>query len=248
MLHELGHCAFGLDHSNHARRISDPAFAEFFTAAKEGDNQNFDLNPGGDTVEGTFDDQRGDDINIFWFNIANNNPFGIAATVDGTTYSRDLATLPATHNFAANSNIFVGAIMSPAVDDTQAVMFSLLSAEDTQTGLSHDDVATVKIGLSGKDLTAGTTDDYSVVLTYIGRFPPDSSSCDVVISSDVLALSLGACDVGSITIGDNHFRLAGTTTVAAQIFFNPFKDWGIGRVFVDGFESGDLSAWSSSVP
>lgn len=244
LLHELGHCAFGLDHPNHHASISDPPFADFFTAAREGDNGAFDLNSGPDGVQGTHDDLRGDDVNIFWFDIATNNPFTMDATVDGTTYSRDLLKLPATHTFPANSSLLLGASMVPSVDDTQAAMFSGLAMEDIQTDLGHDDVAMVRIGQSGKDLVEGTTDDYTVVLEYAGRFPPDSSNCDVAISSSVLALGLGACDVSSITIGNNHFRLAGI----AQLYFNPFKDWGSRYIFFDRFEDGNLSAWSSSVP
>lgn len=46
------------------------------------------------TIIGSADDVRGDDINLHWYRNGTNNPFVLAATVDFTTYSRTLGSLP----------------------------------------------------------------------------------------------------------------------------------------------------------
>src|SRR5207244_2927754 len=92
-LHEMGHC-IGLNHPNLATEsgLTDPD--RNYTKTTKGANAAYDLKDGADNVIGSSDDVRGDDVNVHWFRVSNNNPFTIAATVDSTTYSRNVASLP----------------------------------------------------------------------------------------------------------------------------------------------------------
>ena len=73
-----------------------------FTASTPGADLTYGFNSGADGVIGSADDVRGDDVNVFYFNPANNNPISLSKTVDASNYSRDVAALPVGDLFAAN--------------------------------------------------------------------------------------------------------------------------------------------------
>ena len=92
-LHEVGHC-IGLAHPNAASESGLTGANTNYTKANVGLNASFDLSNGADNVIGSSDDLRGDDVNLHWFRTSNNDPFTVATTVDSTTYSQSLASLP----------------------------------------------------------------------------------------------------------------------------------------------------------
>ena len=100
-LHEIGHC-LGMAHINAATESGLSGNQRNYTKATDGGNNVFDLNAGTDGVMGSSDDSRGDDENLVWFRISNNNPFTVDTVVDSTTYSHDLNDLPAGHTFSAS--------------------------------------------------------------------------------------------------------------------------------------------------
>ena len=100
-LHEIGHC-LGLAHVNAASESGLPNPNIESTKATDGANNVFDVNAGTDGIVGSSDDVRGDDVNLHWFRMSNNDPFTIDSVIDASTYSVDVADLPAEHNFATN--------------------------------------------------------------------------------------------------------------------------------------------------
>lgn len=241
VLHELGHCAFGLGHPNLGFRIADPDGTNiFFTNAEVGQDGFFNFDPN-DVTPGSSDDLRGDDVNRMWFNTFDNNPFVFAGPIDGSSYSNDLSNLPKGDSFAANPNRFVGASLSIPFFDTEAVMTAVAFFGESRLTLMADDVAIVRLAQTGVDSTAGNADDYTILLEYQGR-TNDSSQCDVILETDP-ALDLPAiCDVDGISIGSNHFRLAGDGII--RLAPPSAVSWFYGaEVFADGFESGDTTAW-----
>ncbi len=146
-LHEIGHC-LGMAHSNMASESGLAVAQQNYTRATEGVNNIFNLNDGTDNIIGSDDDIRDDDVNLHWFRKSNNNPFTIAATVDGGTYARDTVLLPPGDNFAANADRAVGAALG--VFNTEAVMQQGTFNDEAQRTLNHDDVATLLLAASGK--------------------------------------------------------------------------------------------------
>src|SRR6185436_16298500 len=119
-----------------------------------------------DNVIGSSDDNRGDDVNLHWFRKSNDDPFTIASTVDQTTYSRNVLDLPFGHNFTANADRTVATLLGHP--NTEAVMQRGAFYDENQRSLTADDVATLRLGMSGLDMTAGTADDYTISLVYAG--------------------------------------------------------------------------------
>jgi len=112
----------------------------------------------------------------------------------------------------------------------------------------------IKMAMTGKDFQAGTTDDYTIQLSFVDN----CDNVDVLITFTDLAdpTTLGFCEVGvDYSFPQNplltrHVSLvpigAGEPLV---ILLNQTIDWDIGdTIFSDGFESGNFSAWSSVVP
>ena len=93
-------------------------------------------------MRGSSDDVRGDDANLHWFRMANNNPFTLATTVDSTTYARDISALPGSDLFAVNGDRTVAALLGFA--NTEAVMQQGQYSDEAQRELTHDDVATLR--------------------------------------------------------------------------------------------------------
>lgn len=177
-LHEVGHC-IGLAHVNASSESGLTENDANYTKATRGNNAVFDISPGPDGIIGSSDDIRGDDINLHWFNISTNNPFIIDTPVDSSTYSRDIANLPAGHSFATNADRNVStSFILPA---TEAIMQQGTGLDEAQRTLVGDDVATLKYAMSGLDEIAGNADDYTINLVYRGI---TATNCDVSIKFD----------------------------------------------------------------
>jgi hypothetical protein len=245
ILHELGHCLFGLAHPNLGMRVEDTTLG-FATNSEPGSNGVFEIGVGDDMQPGSTDDSRGDDVNRVWFYKADNYPYLWTSPVDETTYSRDPADLPPMSTFAANPNRLAGPVAQPPVSNTEAAMNGFAVLEEARRELQHDDVATVLYAASGLDEKAETSDDYTVNIVYRGQ---TTEGCDVLIEDipagggTVPPNAAGFCDVDAIGIGgaDPHFRIAGLARLQVSDNF----DWFYGsEVFADGFETGDTSEWT----
>lgn len=212
-LHELGHC-MGLAHPNLASESGLAGSKKNFTRTTRGLNNVFDTNSGADGVIGSSDDVRGDDINLHWFRKKDNNPFAIDGVVDKTTYSRHLSDLPASHFFAVNGDRDVAASLD--VVNTESVMQQGIFAGETRRFLSADDAATLRLGMSGLDIIAGTADDYTVTL----RFDGFTDVADIVFNFDDMA-SFAACSITGTFISPNHLRV----NSGARISFNTGFSW-----------------------
>lgn len=213
-LHEVGHC-IGLAHPNAATESGLTGNNQNYTRATAGSNTVFDTGPGMDGIIGSPDDLRGDDVNLHWFRKVNNNPFTIAATVDSTTYSVDIADLPGGDNFAANADRSVAAALG--FPDTEAVMQQGTFTTETQRTLAHDDVASRRLAMSGLDRIQGNSDDYTVNLVYGGISA--SAGCDINIAFNDTETAFAVCK-SSAFIFPQHAELA-----SANVFFNTGSNW-----------------------
>jgi cysteine-rich repeat protein len=214
LLHESGHC-IGLAHPNLATESGLPSARQDYTKSTDGSDDSFDTDDGADDIPGSSDDLRGDDVNLHWFQMSDNDPFSMAATVDSTTYSRDIGDLPTGHSFVANGDRDVGVLLG--IPNTEAVMQQGTYADEDQRRLVADDVATLRYGMSGLDEIEGTSDDYTLTLSYAGL----TTSCDIVVDFDDTQVSLAACFVGGSYVSyPDH---VGITT--AEIFFNTGFSW-----------------------
>ncbi len=213
-LHELGHC-IGLAHPNLASESGLTGKERNFTSSTRGANNQFDLGSGADGVIGSADDLRGDDVNLHWFNIESNNPFAVANIVDKTTYSQDLNDLPPGDNFAANSDRNVSTLLN--VENTEAVMQQGILPGETRRTLAADDVATLRLGMSGLDRLAGTADDYTVTLRYDGF----TDNADIVFDFDNEA-SFAACRITGNFIDQEQKHI---TITKGRISFNTMFSW-----------------------
>ncbi|RKZ60535.1 MAG: hypothetical protein DRQ44_12640 [Gammaproteobacteria bacterium] len=174
-LHEIGHCV-GMAHVNLASESGFTGAQTNYTKSTDGMN-GFDLAAGADGKIGSKDDVRGNDGNLHWFRKSNNDPFTIDNVIDKTTYSVNLADLPADDNFAANADRNLSTFLG--LPKTEAVMQQGTYFDEAQRTLGHDDVATISYAASGLDEQAGTSDDYTVELEYGGI---SNSNCDVSLS------------------------------------------------------------------
>lgn len=213
-LHELGHC-MGLAHPNLASESGLVGSDRNYTAATSGDNNVFDLDRGADGIIGSSDDIRGDDVNLHWFFKGVNNPFLLPEVIDKTTYSRDLNDLPAGHRYAANGDRDVSKLFN--IEKTEAVMQQGIQAGESQRALTADDVATLRLGMSGVDMIAGTPDDYTVELQYLGI----TENAHIVLAFDDKA-DFSVCKIvgNHINNDENHIAIE-----SGKISFNPGILW-----------------------
>lgn len=214
LLHEMGHCV-GLGHVNLASESDLDDELQEYTATLEGDNETFDLNRGNDSIIGSGDDLRGDDVNLHWFNIGVNNPFEISEIVDSTTYSRALSDLPNGDNFVANGDRIVG--LSLGEPSSEAVMQQGTFNGFSQRQLGFDDIATLRYGMAGIDEIQGTNDDYTFVLEYVGI----DDEADVVIEYNEEA-SFADCSVSFFFNPNNQHGVidSGTIRINPDINFH----------------------------
>lgn len=180
-LHELGHC-IGLSHVNAASESGLTGSDPNYTKTTDGTNNSFDISPGIDGVRGTFDDVRGDDINLHWFRTDSNDPgeLPLPLPVDASTYDRDQSSLPLGDLFIQNLDRTAAGTMgypSTFPIHTEAVMQQGTYSDEAQRRLTADGAATIMLAMSGADETADTADDYTLTLVYGGI--SNASSCDL---------------------------------------------------------------------
>lgn len=213
LVHEIGHCV-GLAHVNAASESGLTGANRNYTRATNGENDVFDIDPGVDGVIGSDDDVRGDDGNLHWFVKATNDPFAMPATIDSTTYSRSLSDLPPSHLFVANGDRTVATAMG--YPNTEAVMQQGAFSDEEQRALTPDDVATLRLAMSGVDRVAGTSDDYTFSLSYQGV----KSGCDVMVSFDDVRSAFATCFTSAYWVSYPHARIS-----KAEIAFNTGFNW-----------------------
>ena len=212
LLHELGH-SLGLAHCNAATESGLAGNDRNYTKATDGVDNVFNVAAGVDGIIGSADDVRGDDVNLGWFQIGGNDPFTIAGTVDNTTYTRDVASLPVGDLFVANADRTVGADLGYA--DSEAAMQQGTFNDEAQRSLGHDDVAGILLAMAGLDETAGTADDYTLSLTYAGL----TTAADIVIDFDNSQTGFAVSQSGG-AISGSHARVTSTA-----IYFNTGSSW-----------------------
>ncbi|VAW54707.1 hypothetical protein MNBD_GAMMA05-1297 [hydrothermal vent metagenome] len=218
-LHEIGHC-LGMAHVNAASESGQTGIQQNYTKATDGVDNMLNLNAGVDGVIGSSDDVRGDDVNLHWFRTSNNDPFTIDSVVDSTTYSVNLADLPAGHNFAANADRDVSILLG--YPETEAVMQQGTLNDEAQRTLGHDDVATLRYAASGLNElendpgNPNQTDNYSIVLEYGGI---STTNCDISMAMTNTA-SLAFCGVSGVGLSATHVRIG-----TASIEFGDSYNW-----------------------
>ncbi|MEL6894970.1 MAG: PEP-CTERM sorting domain-containing protein [Planctomycetota bacterium] len=236
LLHEVGH-SLGLAHTNVGFRSGQVSGANTdYTHSSSGADGVFNLNVGADGIRGTADDIRGDDDNLNYFRTtgSQNNPFTIAGVVDSTTYSRDLADLPVGDNFSANASRQVAGTLAGIPNNTEAVMNQGTFSREIQRTLGHDDVAGIRYANSGLDHLAGTPDDYTLNLQFVGA----DANADIVIDFDNSMTGFAVSSSGGILFAD------GTNSVITsnRIFFNDTSNWFYNQV------SNDAGGGANAVP
>lgn len=235
LLHEVGHC-LGLAHPNEATESGLQGEDRNYTKTNPGPNGTRDLDPGADGIRGSADDVRGDDINLHWFNLGLNNPFIASPPFDVSNYSVELADLPPGDSFAANADRTVGAALG--FPDSEAVMQQGAFFDEDQRQLAVDDVATLGLGMSGLDRSAGTADDYRPILVFDGV----QSGCDITVT--VTGTSFAFCSVSGQNIGGDpdHVRITNASVTLGSAtgidwFFNQQPVVVQQEIFADGFEN-----------
>ncbi|MGB7522245.1 MAG: choice-of-anchor K domain-containing protein [Spirulinaceae cyanobacterium] len=214
VLHEIGH-TLGLDHPNLGFQSGVDDNERNYTQASSGNNGVFDVNPGTDGIIGSADDIRGDDVNLNYFRIADNNPFDTSlGIVDSTTYSRDIANLPNGSNYSTNADRYVGENLD--FNSTEAVLQQEQRSDEAQRSLTADDVAGILYSLTGLDEIAGTEDDYTFLLNYAGL----TADADIVIDFDETAFAVARSRGGRFLSGTDHIFYEN-----ANILFNPDINW-----------------------
>ncbi len=211
LLHEVGHC-IGEAHTNLGAQTGVTGVNTDFTNSTDGANNTFTFNDGADNVIGSGDDVRGDDANLHWFNMANNDPFLLQPITDSSTFSRDLSDLPTGDLFAANGARAVS--LALGYGQTEAVMNQGTNFGEAQRTLAADDVHGINLAKSGVDEVQGTGDDYNLTLNYLGI--SNSNNCDINIQFDVTA-GFAFCSVGGTFVGSGGDHVSITT---ANIFFD----------------------------
>jgi hypothetical protein len=224
-LHELGH-SLGLAHVNLGfQRISANGrnltnVEQEFSNASFGNNGQFDLNAGADGVVGSSDDIRGDDVNLQYFKITDNNPFTLPASgvIDSTTYSRDLNDLPAGHNFATNASRDVAEDIF-GIANTESVMQQGTFNNEIQRELAVADVIGIRYAESGLDELQGTADDYNLRVNFV-EWDGVSERPDIVVDFDSSETGFAVSQSSGEFLTSDHLRISQN-----NIFFNTGFTW-----------------------
>jgi hypothetical protein len=241
LLHELGHC-LGLAHPNLGSEScaivgqtctgTEPILNA--TKSTAGVNATFEAAAGVDGRFGSPDDVRGDDENLHYFQIGVNNPFTAPATVDTTTFTRSLLSLPVGQLYAANADRTVAA-QNFGFANTEAVMQQLIFGNEVRRTLSVDDAVIRRYARSGVDGLQGTADDYSLNVTSQGT---NTAGCNITIVFNT-STGFGVCNVSGAGIGGNDFRITtGTITFSPNPawFYNQVPVGPPSTIFANGFE------------
>lgn len=202
LLHEMGH-SLGLGHVNAATESFLGGNNRNYTKATEGANNTYDINSGADGVIGSHDDIRGDDVNLNWFHRATNDPFDIAnvsGVVDVTTYSVLTTNLPFSDTFSTNGDRTVSGLARYGQANTESAMQQGTFSGETQRTLVADDVAGIRYAEAGLDELAGTADDYTLHLIYVGQVA--SGSADIVIDFDNGETGFAVSQSGGVFISE----------------------------------------------
>ena len=241
LLHEMGH-SLGLGHNNLGVQTGVSGSNTEYAAALDGADDSFNFDDGADNIIGTRDDIMGDDVNLNYFRTAGastetNNPFTIASVVDSTTYSRDLGDLPGTDTASGVSSRDNAGTFVSIANNTEAVMNQGTFNNEIQRTLGHDDVAGILYSQSGEDLVAGTSDDWTLNLTYSGL----DDSADIVIDFDNSETGF-AVSKSSASISGNN-----ATIVSNKIFFNDTFDWFYNQDSNDASAVPEPASWACLV-
>jgi hypothetical protein len=212
-VHELGHC-LGLAHPNLATESGKKGSDRNYTQSTKGDDYSFDLNAGADGTIGSADDIRGDDINLHWFRKNNNNPFSISSVVDMTTYARDTNELPNGELFAVNGDRSVA--NQYRAPNSEAIMQQGTFVGEIQRTLLHDDIATLRLAMTGLDESSSSTDDYTLNLNYGGI---SDQNCDINVSYNNAETGFAVCKTQA-QLNSNHIQIT-----SANIYFDPDFNW-----------------------
>lgn len=265
LLHELGHCALGLDHPDRPVDIADDGFFESTSFSRSWGEALIvgSIVPGADGIRGSYDDSHLAPFgqiaeNVSWFRKFDNNPFIVdGTTIDSATFARSITqSLPAGHSWAANGNRVVGESLGFA--ETQSVMYSRITDHMRYRGLSADDVNMLKMAQSGEDRLAGTADDYTVTLQIL-------DSCDGTEHVVVGFVALGAGVAGICENADIDYAFTPPNVLTAIHFkivpfsagspllvsLNSDLNWELGpatAIATDSMEGGDTSGWSAAYP
>lgn len=247
LLHELGHCAFGLGEINWT---TGPGGPTSFTNTRGASS----ISAGADGIPGSKDDIAsplpGARV-IHWFRKSDNDPFVTDSTViDSVTYSRvrdDLASSGSL--WPASANRVVGTQLGQP-DFTQSVMYQGQSRSSNYEGLTADEINTISYAKAGLDEVADGDDDYTVSLAFV----PDCVDADVeVLLEPAEPGELGSCLVARSLIPipgevDRHFRLS-PLGLRAVIRLRVNAGWEFSTLpFIDGLESGTFDGWSTHSP
>src|SRR5262249_48567735 len=123
-------------------------------------------------------------------------------------------SLPGGDLFVANADRSVGALLG--FPDTEAVMQQGQDVDEAQRSLNHDDVATLRLGMSGLDMTQGNADDYTVNLVDGGL----ATGCDINVKFDDSQTGFAVCQTSLSSITATHWQIT-----AANMYFNTGFSW-----------------------
>jgi len=259
LLHELGHCAMGLDHMNRLWDVAwDGTFEDTsFTRSAAAAAQQNALDAGADGFRGNRDDYHAGlsgnpAISVSWYRTSDNDPYvADGAVIQTPTYTRNRNSLPAGDSWGESANQTTGGLRG--FNRTQAVMYSGITRKELHLGLGADDVNMIRMGMTGPDLLAGTADDYTITLSYVG-------SCvnphEISVSMDQLGsltTELGVClsridytlpsDINNVATA-RHFTNVPPSSGLIEILLNPNKLWDYSvPLWVADFENGNLGEW-----
>ena len=112
----------------------------------------------------------------------------------------------------------------------------------------------VLMARTGVDREAGTGDDYTLDLQYVGACT-NPHDLRVLLDSSLPNGALGVCRNQDIDYSftqnpllARHYSVVVESGGTLEVALND-EDWEFGLpIFLDGFESGDVSEWTSQVP